>query len=101
LLCVAGLFSFDFNKLESDAYTSTVTNQIANLYNDTDDEFNTQNLNALAAAAGYTGNNSFSAMVSAVEASSNPSTPIKKATDFGMTTIKFGSFTYNGSKHDL
>ena len=102
LLCIAGLFSFNFNKLKSDAYNSIPSGTINNLYDETNDVFNINNLNELAQKVNY---NSFIDMMKAAEdytpTTSNPG--LKKASDFGTTTVKFGTFIRkdNGKSEDL
>ena len=96
LLCIAGLFSFNFNKLKSDAYSTIPAGTIENLYDKSKGLFNITNLNELAGKAGYS---DFSAMVAAGEGSS---TVLKKASDFGTATVKFGSYTTKtGNDADL
>ena len=86
LLCIAGLFSFNFNKLKSDAYDSstlpTGDNAIGNLYNGT--TFNRNNLLKFAKKVGF---NTFTDLVDAVE----NGTKIN-ATQIGNITVALGSY---------
>ena len=98
LLCVAGLFSFNFNKLKSDAYDSSTlpsgNNAIGNLYDDVNNRFNRANLDALGAAAGY---GDFRTMVLSAEGGMTID-----ASMFGEVTVGAGSYTtLQGNKADL
>ena len=102
LLCIAGLFSFNFNKLKSDAYSTIPAGTIENIFDSNTGAFNITNLNSMALKAGYA---DFLTMVKTVEnvSATDAKAGIKKSQQFNNMTVKLGSFTRkdNGQTEDL